>query len=68
VIFAPTEKFNKTEILKYQDYVSMQNGTLSLLLDVYFVHDASIFGQNNRSYYKINNGGLYVEMHFFYQL
>lgn len=54
-IFAPTDKFDKTDILKYPDYVKMQNGTLALLLDVYFVHDASIFGQNKTSNYKIDN-------------
>ena len=54
-IFAPTDKFNKTDILKYQDYVSMQNSTLALLLDVYFVHDASIFGQNSSRNYNVDN-------------
>lgn len=55
VIFDPHDKFDKDEILKYDDYKSMQNSTLSLLLDVYFVYDASIFGQNNPKNYKINN-------------
>lgn len=54
-IFAPNEKFNKTDILKYPDYVSMQKSTLALILDVYFVYDASIFGQNKTSNYKIEN-------------
>ena len=53
--FAPSDKFDKADIVRYQDYVSMQNSTLSLLLDVYFVHDSSIFGQNNRKNYKIDN-------------
>lgn len=52
-IFGPTEKFDKTEILKYQEYVQMQNTTLGLILDVYFVHDASIFGDNKTSNFKI---------------
>ncbi len=53
-IFGPTEKFNKTEIQKYPEYVSMQNSTLALILDVYFVHDASIFGNNKTSNFKID--------------
>lgn len=54
-IFGPTEKFNKTEILRYPDYVNMQNSTLALILDVYFVHDASIFGNNKTSNFKIDH-------------
>ena len=53
-IFGPTEKFDKTEILRYEDYLKMQNSTLALILDVYFVHDASIFGNCKTSNFKID--------------
>lgn len=53
--FAPTDKIDKSKIDTFQEYVKMQNSTLSLLLDVYFVYDSSIFGQNKTSVFKDNN-------------
>lgn len=54
-IYKPSDKFNNTEITRFDEYKDMQIMTLTLLLDVYFVYDASIFGQNKTTMYKRGN-------------